>query len=68
MNVSGFACGQAQGGFAVVDGDKGLDKRPPTLLEPLPQAVQVCGEHGRRREQRGVLFALALAIELLPPL
>ena len=60
----------AQGDLVLggIDEHHGLEQGAAAVLDILAQGVQVGGEDDRGREQALVVLALALAVELLPPL
>ena len=51
-----------------VDRNDRLEDRPLALLDPLAHGVEVGGEVDSGGEEAAVVLALALAVELLPPL
>ena len=60
--------GDGERALGGVDRNDRLEDRPLALLDPLAHRVEVGGEVDSGGEEAAVVLALALAVELLPPL
>ena len=63
-----LVAGEQQAAVGLFDRDDGLENGALAVLNPLTHGVQVGSEVARSREDTLLVLALALAVELFPPL